>query len=145
MATTDYPLTINHSRRDVDERVSSGIRSGLGQAKKQRLFEQTKVGFALVCVEAGNDASWGIIACGFGRNSRRLVSTYNQGSPCGKLVSFARKRRKICLNTRINNFLPASGLTLWKKLVRGTNFFIRVCFRDQLKFSYFNSAGRKLF
>ena len=73
MATTDQTLTIKYSRLDVDERVSNEKRSGLGQAKKRKLFEQTKVGIALVCGEAGNDASGGIIACVFGRNSRRLV------------------------------------------------------------------------
>ena len=50
-------LTVKYSRNNVDERVKYGTRSGLGQAKKQRLFKQTEVGIALVCGEAGNDAS----------------------------------------------------------------------------------------
>ena len=73
-AITNKHITIKYSRRDdVDERVSNEIRSGLGQAKKQRLFEQTKVGIALVCGEAASGGDKASASCGFGRNSRRLV------------------------------------------------------------------------
>ena len=105
----------------------------IGASKRQKLFEQTEVGIALVCGEAGNDASGGIIACGFGRNSRRLVSTYNQGSPCGKLVSFARKRRKIWLKTRVYVLIlfPHQVLPYEKSLYVRTSFSIRFCLREQ--------------
>ena len=64
-----YIITPSRCRRACIERDTERI----GASKRQKLFEQTKVGIALVCGEAGNDASGGIIACGFGRNSRRLV------------------------------------------------------------------------
>ena len=72
-ASTDQTLTVKYSRRDVDERVSNGIRSGLGQAKKLRLFEQTEVGIALVCGEAASGGDKASASCGFGRNWRRAV------------------------------------------------------------------------
>ena len=72
-ATTNRPLTIKYSRNNVDERVSSGIRSGLGQAKKQKLFERTEVGIALVCGEAASGGDKASASCGFGRNWRRAV------------------------------------------------------------------------
>ena len=44
---------------------------------------------------------------------RKSIDIRSEATPKGrKLVSFARKRREICLNTRVNNFLPAINSSL---------------------------------
>ena len=64
---------MKYCRRDVDKRVKYEIRSGLGQAKEYKTFEQVGALFALVCGEATSGGDKASASCGFGRNWRRAV------------------------------------------------------------------------
>ena len=138
-----YKIQPSRCRRACIERDTERI----GASKRQKLFEQTDVGIALVCDEAASGGDKASASCGFGRNWRRAVSTYapRQLPKGGNLflspesdVKYAPSRGYIII------FLCPSILPYEKSPYGVRTSFHKVFLREQLMFPYSKIGQRKI-